>query len=91
MHQSFLELTWIDLVGSLGTLMVVTAYFLTQLRKIDATGLAFPTINLIGSLLIGASLYFNFNLASALIEFFWIIISIFGIIQWYRHTAKERP
>lgn len=88
MQELLSQLSWIDLVGSLGTLMVVTAYFLTQLRLIDATDLAFPVINLIGSLLIGASLYVNFNLASALIEFFWIIISLFGIFQWFRHTAK---
>ena len=89
MHQIISQLSWIDLVGSFGTLMVVTAYFLTQMRIVEATDLAFPVINLIGSVLIGASLFVNFNLASALIEFFWIIISILGIVQWFRHSKKE--
>ncbi len=83
------QLTLIDYVGSFGTLMVVSAYFLTQMRYMSATDLAFPVINLVGSLLIGASLYVNFNLASALIEFFWIIISIIGIIQWFRFRHQR--
>lgn len=89
MNSFFTQLTWIDLVGTAGTLLVVMAYFLTQLRKINATGLAFPLINLVGSVLIGASLFVNFNLASALIEFFWIIISIFGIFQWLRFAKAD--
>ncbi|MCZ4272353.1 hypothetical protein [Maritalea porphyrae] len=88
MFAFFAQITWIDYVGSFGTLMVVLAYFLTQMRTMSATDLAFPVINLVGSLLIGASLYVNFNLASALIEFFWIIISILGIIQYFRHAPK---
>jgi len=89
MFELFSQITWIDYVGSFGTLMVVTAYFLTQMRYMSATDLAFPVINLIGSLLIGASLYVNFNLASALIEFFWIIISIIGIFQWFRFRNQR--
>ncbi|MGJ8529468.1 CBU_0592 family membrane protein [Maritalea sp.] len=90
MFDAFAQITWIDYVGSFGTLMVVLAYFLTQLRMMSATDLAFPIINLIGSVLIGASLYFNFNLASALIEFFWIIISIFGIVMWLRDNLNKK-
>jgi len=88
MLNAFAQITWIDYVGSFGTLMVVLAYLLTQMRIMNATDLAFPVINLIGSLLIGASLYVNFNLASALIEFFWILISLFGIIQYFRHAPE---
>jgi len=89
MFEIFAQITWIDYVGSVGTLMVVVAYLLTQMRKLHATDLAFPIINLLGSLLIGASLYVNFNLASALIEFFWIIISLFGIFQYFRHMPER--
>lgn len=88
MQDLLAQITWIDYVGSFGTLLVVLAYFLTQMRMMRATDLSFPVINLVGSLLIGASLFVNFNLASALIEFFWIIISLLGIIQYFRHAEK---
>lgn len=77
-------LGWYDIVGTAGTLIVVAAYFGTQARLINSDDLAFPVVNLAGSLMIGVSLWFNFNLASALMEGFWIAISLFGIWQALR-------
>jgi hypothetical protein len=81
------ELGLIDAVGSFGTLLVVVAYFLTQTRQLDAAGWLFPSLNLAGSILISMSLVVNFNLASALMEGFWILISCFGL---YRCLIVER-
>ncbi len=78
------SLTVVDAIGSFGALIVVAAYFATQMRVINSEDLAFPLVNLIGSVLIVFSLLQNFNLASMLIEGFWIIISVIGIIQYYR-------
>ena len=78
------DLTWADLIGSIGTLIVVAAYFATQIRYINSEDLLFPAANLGGSILIAYSLIFSFNLASALMEIFWIAISILGIVQAFR-------
>ncbi len=78
------SLTIVDAVGSAGALVVVAAYFATQMRMMNSDDLAFPVINLLGSVLIAYSLLYNFNLASMLIEGFWIIISVIGIIQYFR-------
>lgn len=77
-------LTIVDAIGSFGALIVVAAYFATQMRMMNSDDLAFPVINLLGSVLIVFSLLENFNLASMLIEGFWIVISIIGIIQHFR-------
>ncbi|NVO56768.1 hypothetical protein HW561_13325 [Rhodobacteraceae bacterium B1Z28] len=82
---AFLEtLTLADAIGSFGALIVVSAYFATQVRMMNSEDLAFPLINLLGSVLIVYSLLQNFNLASMLIESFWIAISFVGIIQHFR-------
>ncbi|KIC46252.1 MAG: hypothetical protein AB3N07_11120 [Ruegeria sp.] len=78
------SLTVADAIGSFGALLVVAAYFATQMRMMNSDDLAFPVINLLGSALIVYSLLQNFNLASMLIEGFWIIISLIGIIQHIR-------
>lgn len=78
------SLTFADAVGSFGALIVVIAYFATQVRMMNSDDLAFPIVNLIGSILIVYSLLENFNLASMLIESFWIAISVFGIAQHVR-------
>ena len=78
------SLTIVDAVGSAGALVVVAAYFATQMRMMNSDDLAFPVVNLVGSVLIVYSLLQNFNLASMLIESFWIAISVIGIIQHFR-------
>ncbi len=90
MDELIRSLDWVDVVGSTGTLMVVAAYFATQMRYLNSDDLLFPVVNLGGSLLITFSLFFNFNLASALMEFFWIAISIFGIVQGLRQRPEGR-
>ncbi len=77
-------LTFADLIGSIGTLIVTAAYFATQMRYLNSDDLLFPVANLIGSLLMAYSLVFAFNLASALMEFFWILISLTGIVNYLR-------
>ncbi|KIC40336.1 permease [Ruegeria sp. ANG-R] len=84
MTAFFDSLTFIDAIGSFGALIVVVAYFATQMRMMNSDDLAFPVVNLVGSVLIVFSLMQNFNLASMLIEGFWIIISVIGIIQHFR-------
>ena len=84
MTAFFDSLTFVDAIGSFGALIVVAAYFATQMRMMNSDDLAFPMVNLIGSILIVFSLMQNFNLASMLIEGFWIIISVIGIIQYFR-------
>ncbi|UWR03053.1 hypothetical protein K3740_18800 [Ruegeria conchae] len=84
MTAFFDSLTFVDAIGSFGALIVVVAYFATQMRMMNSDDLAFPVVNLIGSVLIVFSLMQNFNLASMLIEGFWIIISVIGIIQYFR-------
>lgn len=83
-------MTAVDAIGTAGTLLVVLAYLGTQLRAIDAPGLAFPVVNLIGSLLITVSLTVNFDLASALMEGFWVAISLFGIARWAFERRRAR-
>lgn len=84
MSEFFSSLTIVDAIGSFGALIVVAAYFATQMRYMNSEDLAFPVVNLLGSVLIVYSLLQNFNLASMLIEGFWIIISVIGIIQHFR-------
>ncbi|MEO1109516.1 MAG: hypothetical protein AAFX90_16505 [Pseudomonadota bacterium] len=84
MSEFFSSLTIVDAIGSFGALFVVAAYFATQMRYMNSEDLAFPVVNLLGSVLIVYSLLQNFNLASMLIEGFWIIISVIGIIQHFR-------
>ena len=79
---------WItDAVGMLGTLLVVLAFFLLQLERTDPKGLAYNLINLLGAIFLLFSLCFNFNLASFVIELFWITASLIGMWRYWRRRA----
>ena len=87
-----MEMWVIDAIGMLGTLLVVLAYYLLQLERTDPKGLAYNIINLVGAALLLLSLCFNFNLASFVIEIFWIVASLLGLWKyWRRNGADGQP
>jgi predicted membrane protein len=76
---------WItDAIGMLGTILIVTAYFLLQLERTDPKGLSYNIINLVGAACLLLSLCFSFNLASFVIEIFWITASLIGLWRYWR-------
>jgi hypothetical protein len=76
---------WItDAVGTLGTLLVVVAFFLLQLERTDPKGLSYNLLNLLGAVFLLFSLCFNFNLASFVMELFWIAASLIGMWRYWR-------
>lgn len=79
-----------DAVGMLGTFLVVLAYCLLQLERTDPRGLTYNLTNLLGATFLLVSLCFNFNLASFVIEVFWIAASLVGLWK-YRARVAAHP
>ncbi|MEW5833292.1 MAG: hypothetical protein AB1763_10695 [Campylobacterota bacterium] len=79
-----MELSLTDLIGIFGVVLIVIAYILLQVEKMDARDLSFSLLNAIGALLIIVSLMFDWNLASFLMEFIWLMISFYGILKYFK-------
>lgn len=79
-----MELSLTDLIGIFGVVLIVIAYILLQVERMDARDLGFSLLNTIGALLIIVSLMFDWNLASFLMEFIWLMISLYGIFKYYK-------
>ena len=73
-----------DIVGSLGVAIIIVTYLLLQLGRISAEALHYSLLNILGSSLIAFSLFTHWNLASFLIELFWILISFIGVYRYFR-------
>lgn len=71
-----------NIIGTIGTLLIVLSYFLLQIEKINAYDLNYSVMNLIGTLFLIYSLIHNWNFPSFLIEIFWLSISMIGISKW---------
>ncbi|MEP6922932.1 MAG: hypothetical protein ABI954_00590 [Pyrinomonadaceae bacterium] len=70
---------WYDFVGIIGTALIIVTYVLLQIEKIRSESLLYSLLNAGGAGLIIVSLIFNFNLSAFIVEFFWLLISLFGI------------
>lgn len=70
----------LDFVGNIGVAMMMIAYLLLQLNKLK-NGLAYSIVNAIGASLVIVSLLTKFNLSAFLVEAFWVIISLVGIVR----------
>lgn len=69
------------ILGILGSFLLIITFLLLQLNKIKSDSMIYSLLNLIGSGLIIISLFFDWNLPSFIIEFFWSLISLLGIIK----------
>ncbi len=76
-----------DVVGAIGVTLIVVTYFALQAGRL-ATGLRYSLLNGIGAAMILYSLIFDFNLAAFLVEFFWLVISVYGIYRSLRRTPE---
>lgn len=78
---------WYDILGTVGVAVIILTYVLLQLERIRSDQLSYSLLNAIGALLILVSLYFSFNFPSFVVEFFWLLISLFGIGKyfWLKH------
>lgn len=82
-------LHWSDAVGVAGTAMILLAFLLIQIGRMDSQQLRYSLLNGLGASLILVSLAFNFNLSAFIIEVFWVFISLIGIV---RHlTGRQAP
>ena len=76
--------TWYDFVGNVGVFLLLLAYLLLQLNRLSSDQLSYSLLNGLGATLIGVSLVFEFNLSAFVIEVFWLLISIVGVVGYYR-------
>jgi len=66
-------------IGVVGVILILSAYFALQIKKMSPSSVVFSSFNAVGSGLILISLYFDFNLASFLIESAWLLVSLYGV------------
>ncbi len=77
-----------DLVGLLGVLLYVGSYSALQLGRMDGNSLRYCVLNGCAATLVLISLFYNFNLASAVIQVVWITVSLLGV---YRYFTSKKP
>lgn len=73
-----------DFIGLTGVALLIVTYALLQLDRIDPKGFWYSFNNLCVAILVTVSLVYTPNLASIVIEIFWFLISLYGVIMYFR-------
>lgn len=76
-----MEFTVFDLVGAVGVAVIVVTYLLLQTGRMDSARPLYSVLNAAGASMILVSLVFDFNLAAFVVEFFWLLISVYGVAR----------
>lgn len=76
-----MNFSWFDLAGLIGVVLIVIAYLLLQLNRLPSSAPSYSLLNAVGALLVIVSLVFNFNFSAFLMEAFWFLISLIGLIR----------
>ena len=74
---------WYDILGTLGVAVIILTYVLLQIGRIRSEQIAYSLLNAAGAFLILVSLCYSFNFPSFIVEFFWLLISLFGIGKYF--------
>ncbi len=80
---------WHDLLGNIGVVLILATYMLLQLEKLSATSLLYSATNGLGALFILVSLIYEFNLSAFIIEAFWLLISIYGLVRYFSRNRSR--
>jgi hypothetical protein len=81
--------TVFDIIGLVGVGLIVVAYVLLQSGRASAENPWFSVVNAAGSAMVLVSLYFEFNAAAAVIEVFWLVVSLYGLWRSTRQRSAE--
>jgi hypothetical protein len=76
----------IDILGWIGSILLILAYYLNSQNKINAQTIAYQSMNLIGSVLLVINTIYYGAYPSSAVNFIWVFIGIY----YLNKIGKER-
>lgn len=70
-----------QIIGWIGTILIVLAYLLVSLKKIDSAGKVYQTMNLLGAIGVGVNVYYQHAWPSVALQAIWGIIAISSLLR----------
>jgi multisubunit Na+/H+ antiporter MnhB subunit len=78
-------------IGTLGVILMLVAYIMLQIERINPYSIRYSLMNCIGSVMLLYSLYYDWNTPAVLIETVWGAISAYGIYRALMSRSKTNP
>lgn len=77
-------------LGLAGVFLILLFYFLIQSGRTDPHKLPYLLGNLVGSSAVLISLFHDWNLASFVVEVFWVMISVYGLVRYFQRQRYAK-
>lgn len=68
-----------NIIGWIGTIFIVLAYFLVSNNKIKATDVVYQLMNLFGAIGVGVNVFYQQAWPSFSLQIIWAIIAIYSL------------
>ena len=75
-------------IGLFGVVLVLLAYGLYAIGKLQSTDWRYPLLNMVGTTGILISLLYAWNLPSFVMQVCWIILSLIGLARIFRSKRR---
>jgi hypothetical protein len=79
-----------DIAGIVGSGLIISTYAMSQAGRMDVRRPAYPALNALGASLVIFSLVFKFNFAALVVEGFWCVISVAGLVGSLRRRGGDQ-
>lgn len=70
-----------QIIGWLGTFLIVFAYFLVSTKKVDGQSKSYQTLNLLGAIAVGVNVLHQHAWPALALQIIWGIIAITSLIK----------
>jgi cell division protein FtsW (lipid II flippase) len=78
----------VELIGWVGMALVLVAYLLITLKKVEIDSKSYHSMNLVGAFMIGFNSVVNGAYPSGVLNIIWGLIAIYGLIQGLKIFKK---
>ena len=85
-----MDYLWHDVLGTIGVGCIIGSYLLLQIGSMRVEQLRYSLLNALGAGLILISLRYDFNASAAMVEAFWLVISMFGVARAAKRKMAAR-
>ncbi|MGB0925330.1 MAG: CBU_0592 family membrane protein [Minisyncoccia bacterium] len=73
----------IQIIGWLGTIMLMGAYAMNSLGLIISTGPLYAGINILAGIFLGIRVFADRNWSNLILEFFWVLIAVITLVRYF--------
>ena len=74
----------IEIIGWVGMTLVLVAYLLITMKRVERDSKLYHGLNLIGSVTLGFNTLSNMAYPSTFLNVMWLFIAIYGLIQGFK-------